>query len=550
MNFRFTITKKLGLGFGILTIAYMLNAWFTYVALEKSKNQNMEIITTYQPSVINLEKMYSMITESRLLLKNWAFIEKESATPDKLKFIETIELQLPFYEQNIIKIYHQWPQPDQIKFNNALSLLNDSLLVLQKRIIGSLNKPEAYNDKVILPEMQLMLKPDGQISSLTDKILTKLSVLLDNHQIKVKAAQGVMNESFENAKSLLITSSIIFIILVVVIAILTINSQVKPINYIKNILISMGKGVLPKNKIEVGNDEIGEISVALNSLVTGLKEISNFSMEIGKGNFNSEFSPLSDQDILGNSLIKMREELRNAVVEEEKRKKEDDQRNWATQGVAKFSEILRQNNDNINDLTYNIISNLVNYLEANQGGIFIVNDDMANETLLEMTGCYAYNRQKFLQKVFKPGEGLIGRCYQECSTIYLTDIPKDYIKITSGLGDDNPTSLLIVPLMYNDKVFGIVEIASFINIDTFQIEFVEKIGSSIASTISAVKINIQTTKLLEQSRQQAEEMASQEEEMRQNMEELRATQEESSRKETAMQKELKELKQKVKNLEK
>ena len=166
-----------------------------------------------------------------------------------------------------------------------------------------------------------------------------------------------------------------------------------------------------------------------------------------------------------------------------------------------------------------------------------------------MTGCYAYNRQKFLKSEFKPGEGLIGRCYLERETIFLTEIPENYIKITSGMGEDSPTCLIVVPLLYNDKVFGVIEVASFNTFEQFQIDFVEKIASSIASTISVVKINIQTNKLLEQSRQQAEEMASQEEEMRQNMEELRATQEESARKEAALLKELKEIKKRMEKYE-
>jgi methyl-accepting chemotaxis protein len=545
MKLRLTITGKLGLGFGLLTLAYIINSILVYNRLEESKEKGQLIISTYEPSVANLEKIQGLVISSRLLLKSWVYVEKETVTPDKLKLLEILDLQLPYLQNNILRLYHQWPKTEQLIFTNIQNSLNDSLIVLHKHIIEFLNKPEAYNDKIQLAKFQTMIGPEGRASILTDRTLAKLTLLVDNQQERVKTAEILMNNSFENIKTLIYVTSVLLVILAVIISYITIRAQVVPIDYIKNILISMGKGILPKEKIKEGKDEIGEISSALNSLVNGLKEISNFSIEIGKGNFNSEFAPLSDQDILGNSLIKMREELRNAAIEEEKRKKEDAQRNWSTQGIAKFSEILRQNNNNLNDLSYNIISNLVNYLETNQGGLFIVNDISRDDIFLELAGCYAYNRQKFLEKSFKPGEGLIGRCYLERASIYLTDIPKEYIKITSGLGEDNPTCLLIAPLLYNDQVFGVIEIASFVEIESYQVEFVEKIATSIASTISAVKINIQTGRLLDQSRQQAEEMASQEEEMRQNMEELRATQEETARKEASMQKELKELKKRL-----
>ena len=140
----------------------------------------------------------------------------------------------------------------------------------------------------------------------------------------------------------------------------------------------------------------------------------------------------------------------------------------------------------------------------------------------------------------------MGRCYQEQEKIFLTDIPNDYIKITSGLGDDNPSCLLLIPLAYNNQIYGIIEIASFNVYRDFEIEFIERIAENIAATISSVKANIQTAMLLEQSQQQAEEMSSQEEEMRQNMEELRATQEQSARREEELQREVERLTKELK----
>ena len=311
-------------------------------------------------------------------------------------------------------------------------------------------------------------------------------------------------------------------------------------------MLQMAKGILPKDKIKEGKDEIGQMSYALNQLVTSLKDVSNFANQIGRGNFDTGFKPLSAEDNLGNSLIQMRDELKAAADEEKKRKEEDDQRNWATQGQARFAEILRENNDNMEELSYDVISNLVKYLGANQGGLFLINNNDSSHLFIEMASCYAYDRRKYMQKKLEMGEGLIGRCIQEKEPIYMTDIPNDYIHITSGLGGENPRSLLLVPLILNDDIFGVIEIASFTEIATYQVEFVEKIAESIASTIATVRTNIKTTLLLEQSQQQAEEMSAQEEEMRQNMEELRATQEQSARKEQELGRMLDEAKARLK----
>jgi PAS domain S-box-containing protein len=304
-----------------------------------------------------------------------------------------------------------------------------------------------------------------------------------------------------------------------------------PLNGLVKVVKELGKGSLTDTYEYNYKDEVGQITQSVNDLIVGLQKTTIFAKEIGRNNFDHPFEPLSEKDELGNSLLEMRQSLKTANEEEKVRKIEDEKRNWSTQGLAKFAEILRHNNDSIYELSYNIIRNLVDYLEINQGGVFILNDDDPKDKFLELTACYAFDRRKFLEKKILLGEGLVGTCFLEKEPIYITNIPDDYIRITSGLGDENPGSLLLIPLKLNEKIFGVIELASFEPFEKYKLDFVEKIGESIASTISSVKINTQTAMLLQKSQQQAEEMRAQEEEMRQNMEELAATQEAMAEKE-------------------
>jgi len=326
---------------------------------------------------------------------------------------------------------------------------------------------------------------------------------------------------------------IIFIVLASLLTAFSIPLLLKPIirtiNLVNIKLKQMAKGDIP-NPIKItSKDELGEMATSLNQLMEGLKSTTSFAHQIGQNQLEQTFQPLSNKDELGNALLDIQSNLKHALEEEQHRKEEDYIRGWVNEGLAKFGDILRQNNNNLTLLADSIIQNLVNYLEANQGGIFIYNDS-ENDQHLDMLSAFAYNRKKFISKTIPLGEGLVGTCALEKKTIYLKEIPADYIAITSGLGEATPTALLIVPLKLEDEIFGVVEVASFKEFKSYEIEFVEKIGESIASTLFAVKNSIRTNMLLEQSQQQREEMAAQEEEMRQNMEEMQATQEEMLRK--------------------
>src|SRR5690606_33173596 len=215
---------------------------------------------------------------------------------------------------------------------------------------------------------------------------------------------------------------------------------------------------------------------------TTIFKATNLIKEIENGNLDIEIQS-SEQDELASSIASMRDQMKKISLEEK-------ERNWATEGMAKFVDILRTNNDDIKTLADDIIINLVKYLNANQGALFMLNDESnSTEPFLEMTSCYAYDRKKFVDKKVDLGEGLVGQTFLEKETTYLKEIPNNYINITSGLGKALPKNILLVPLKINEEVYGIVEIASFHPILPYQISFVERLGESIASTVSSVRVN-------------------------------------------------------------
>ncbi|MFW5886651.1 MAG: PAS domain S-box protein [Bacteroidota bacterium] len=260
------------------------------------------------------------------------------------------------------------------------------------------------------------------------------------------------------------------------------------------------------------------------------EKVMSFLQELINQKIEANIDLDNEDDLLMQTLLKLQNTIKENKKSESERRKEDEQRHWISEGLAKFGDVLRSDYDSMENLSYKVISNLVKYLNANQGGFFILNEEeQENPKHFELTACYAYDRKKFADKKLEWGEGLIGTCALEKKTIYLTEIPQSYINITSGLGKANPKSILIVPLIVNEELYGVIELASFYEFKQFEIEFVEKVAENIATTISSVKINLKTSMLLKESREQAEALASQEEQMRQNMEELQATQEEATR---------------------
>ena len=264
-----------------------------------------------------------------------------------------------------------------------------------------------------------------------------------------------------------------------------------------------------------------------------------FAKRIGEGDYVSAFEIGGEDDILGKSLVLMRNNLLA------NQKKEGDQ-NWIARGKDEISYILRLHN-NIEELSYDVLVKLIKYIDSVQGALYIYEEE---RQILTNLATYAYNRKKYVQQEFRVGQGLIGECAYEKDYIYRTEVPDDYTTITSGiLGDKKPKSLLLIPLTTDEKLEGVLEFASVEDeIPELTIRFLKEVGEIIARTIFNLRINQKTEKLLQEAQQMTQELRENEEELRQNAEEMRATHEELEKSNAKLESKIKEVQNAQKRL--
>lgn len=247
-----------------------------------------------------------------------------------------------------------------------------------------------------------------------------------------------------------------------------------------------------------------------------VKELSEFTEQIGKGNFQVKVSEALSNTELGKALMEMKKHL-------EEKKDEETAIKWIKDGRDLIAKVLRRNTD-LQLIGDEIVKELCQYIGVEQGAFYVYEED---NDIIRNYGTYAYSRKKYLNQEFKIGYGLIGQAAFEKDTIYRTEIPDDYTTFTSGLiRDKKPTAILIEPLIYNDKLEGVLEMASVHEFSKRTRHFIKEVASIISETLFNLKVNYTTKKLLEASRKMTERLQENEEELRQNAEEMRATHEE------------------------
>lgn len=275
-----------------------------------------------------------------------------------------------------------------------------------------------------------------------------------------------------------------------------------------------------------------ELTTSIEQIIAKFRETIQIVENIAKENKSLQIEIRNENDEVGRALCTISKEI-------DTMRKHETKRAWHNEGLALFAEIVREQN-NVESFSEKAVKAIVKYLKVNQASLFVAKENKEGMEL-NLMAAFAYDRKKFAEKSILPGEGLLGQCYLERESIFLTQVPSNYVHITSGLGEATPTCIYILACKTKNNVEAILELASFSVLDEHHVEFLEKIGESIASTIYFIRINDKTSELMLGFKTQTEALKMQEEEMRQNLEEMSATQEEMTRREDGYKSRITEL---------
>ncbi|GEM_PF-1369792 len=341
--------KKVTIGFIIVLIIVLINAIFSTISLQNNRSKVNKTINVLSPYVETMEQLNLMITQSKMLVTNWVYLQANETDKQSLKKLH--QKEYPILKKKILAFPEQLDASKDTKLINNVIKQFEELLIIEKEVMSTLNSFDTYEDPLTKFSMEEII--EVEVLPRSEKIFTDLGSILKHKRSEMTALKDNMINSFTQLVFSVIFSSISLVFLVYLAGIFIRQSITRPVIKMQNVIFKLGRGEIPTDKLEVSNDVIGEMTLSVNTLSSSFKTTSEFANQIGSGNLKADFSPLSDQDLLGNALLSMRENLRAYSEEMEQKveirtlelKKEKEKVEYINQELEKLS-IVASETDN------------------------------------------------------------------------------------------------------------------------------------------------------------------------------------------------------------
>jgi methyl-accepting chemotaxis protein len=274
-NIKLTIAGKMSLGYGVLVFGIVVFVVLTAITIRKNAKLNEEITTIYMPSENNLVELSNIVTNSKMLIKNWVFVERKQDTPDKLRLKKIQDEDYPRVKAALdqLSTSSKWDKEEVELYQKVTKTLSDSLFAKQKEIMIRLSDFTSYDDPMVVFEINPLVDEGGQVIKLADNALADLEKLTKAHEANTLEARNEMDSSFASFLFLVTITGVILIGIALLSAIITIRSIRTPLLKGVEFAKSLGNGNLNATVDINQDDEIGELADALKDMVTKLREI-------------------------------------------------------------------------------------------------------------------------------------------------------------------------------------------------------------------------------------------------------------------------------------
>lgn len=308
MGFRFSISRKIGTGFGLFMVVVGVVFYLTNNTLSESREINRRINDFYAPSIRDLEELDNQLIQTHQLMKQWAYVQRREDDHERTLAVKLCEEDIPAQLRKIDQYTHMMSL-DQAKQKNMMFIHVRELLIAYDEIMRALPDFDSYYDPINQMAAEGYFIEDGVIPTALKNATTSLNEMnsLQRNQMATEITR--MNDSFEKLKLLLVNIAFGVLFAGIIIALLTSRSIVRPINSLKYKLQNLSRGIYSVHTTKTGNDEIGDMANAVNVLIRNFEKTKEFSLSVGAGNFNVPYEPLSDHDELGKALLRMKDDL-------------------------------------------------------------------------------------------------------------------------------------------------------------------------------------------------------------------------------------------------
>ncbi|MBW4647490.1 MAG: response regulator [Kastovskya adunca ATA6-11-RM4] len=257
-------------------------------------------------------------------------------------------------------------------------------------------------------------------------------------------------------------------------------------------------------------DNVNELAA---NLTTQVRAIAEVATAVTKGDLTRSISVIAQGEVAG-----LKDNINQMIANLRETTQKSTEQDWLKTNLAKFSRMLQGQRD-LETVSRLILSELAPLVGA-QHGVFYLMETLEPQPLLKLFSAYAYRERKSLANRFRLGEGLVGQCALEKERILLVDVPDDYIKISSGLGEAAPLNVVVLPVLFEEQVTAVIELASFQRFREIDLTFFDQLTESIGIVLNTIAVNTRTEELLKQSQSLAEELQSQQDELRETNQRL------------------------------